>query len=795
MIKNGKNYNPISKKESIIQGDKYRISILTSRLIRLEYSEDGIFEDRMTKGVVNRDFPPVNFKVYDRKDRLKIVTDHVTILYDKKPFSTYGLSVELRGKVNNPYYCIWHYGDKIENLGGTARTLDFAESKVEIGDGILSRYGISVIDDSSSPIISDDGWTYERNNDNQDLYVFAYKDKYLDALDDFYKLSGSQPLLPRYALGNWWSRFYNYSKEDYLDLVDKFEKFKAPFSVMVLDMLWHTTGIDEKYGSDWTGYTWNYDLLGEPRNLFSSLHDNNYKVTLNLHPSSGIRPSEDFYEDMAKELGYDYENEETIDFSYKDRAYADCLNKYFYKPFEEKGVDFWWMDWQQSPRKLDENKDALWVINRTRFLDMEKSGKRALTFSRFAGLGSQRYPIGFSGDTSINWETLDFQPYFTATSSNIGFGWWSHDIGGHMKGATDPELMLRWLQFGVFSPINRLHSSNTAFVSKEPWSFDEKYSKLMVDYLQIRHKLIPYIHTMNYKACEENIPLIRPIYYYYPNDEGAYANKNQYYFGESLLVTPMTKKIDSRLQMAEFKAFLPDDGYYDLQTGLFYAGQTMIEIYRPIDKMGLFIKKGGIIPLADLDKDYTNSIENPKALKVLIGAGKDGIFNLIEDSEENLEAKSITQISYEDKRIIMLDQSKTKIDIISTKRDWTFEIYGIRVNEVEIVANKDNRLEGKISYNQEKNLSQIIIEEIPSNEDIEILIKSYEEIDQKTNKLDLILSRINSSRIETLKKESIFDIVKNAQSISNLVSALMAFDIEEKVKKSIFEIIFASEDF
>lgn len=792
---NKKHYNPITKEKSIIKGDKYRISILTSRLIRFEYNNDGVFEDRMTKAVVNRDFPEVTYKVYDRENELKILTDHVIIRYDKKEFSPYGLSVELRGKVNHPYFCIWHFGDEIENLGGTARTLDFAESKVELGDGILSRNGIGILDDTGSPILTEDSWYEKRDENSYDFYVFAYKDSYLDALSDFYKLSGSQPLLPRYALGNWWSKFYHYSKEDYLDLIQKFGKYKAPFSVMVLDMLWHTTGIVEKYGSDWTGYTWNYDLLGNPSELFEIFHDHNYKVTLNLHPASGIRPSEDFYEEMAKDLAYDYQNEETIDFNFENKSYADGLNEHFYKPFEKKGVDFWWMDWQQGPRKIDENKDGLWVINRTRFLDMEKSGKRALTFSRYAGVGSQRYPIGFSGDTAVNWESLDFQPYFTATASNIGYGWWSHDIGGHMKGAADPELMLRWLQFGVFSPINRLHSSNTPFISKEPWAFDEIYSKLMVDYLKIRHEFIPYIHTMNYKAHEENIPLIRPIYYYNPNDDRAYQNKNQYYFGDNLMVMPITEKLDDRLQMAEFKAFLPDEKYYDLQSGLSYLGQRMIELYRSFDKMALFMKAGGIIPLADMDRDYTNSIENPKSLKILIGTGNDGAFTLVEDDEENLELRIETEISYKDGEFIEVKKPIGNLEILPDKREWTFELYGIKINEarIEIFGNKEAIHE--INYDLDKNTTKLCLGEIPKDVRFKIMLDDFEKIDQRENKIRLVLDRLQKSRIETVKKERLLDVVKNSKSVAQFVTEISTFDIEEKMKKSIFEIVFADDNF
>src|SRR5699024_737172 len=136
--------------------------------------------------------------------------------------------------------------------------------------------------------------------------------------------------------------------------------------------------------------------------------------------------------------------------------------------------------------------------------------------SRYAGPGSHRYPIGFSGDTFITWASLKFQPYFTSTASNVGYTWWSHDIGGHYGGSRDEELAMRWIQLGVFSPINRLHSSNSMFTGKEPWNFRETIQKSMSKYLHLRHELLPYLYTMNVQTAQEFHPLVLPMYYYYP---------------------------------------------------------------------------------------------------------------------------------------------------------------------------------------------------------------------------------------------------------------------------------------
>ena len=126
--------------------------------------------------------------------------------------------------------------------------------------------------------------------------------------------------------------------------------------------------------------------------------------------------------------------------------------------------------------------------------------RRPFVFSRWGGLGNHRYPIGFSGDTVIHWGSLAFQPYFTSTAANVAYGWWSHDIGGHFYEDGTPELYLRWVQFGVFSPIFRLHSTNKPALDRRPWSKPERIYHAARDAMQLRHALIPYIYSMAWRA-------------------------------------------------------------------------------------------------------------------------------------------------------------------------------------------------------------------------------------------------------------------------------------------------------
>ncbi len=386
---------PATCPENIVAGQHYRITVLTQGLLRLEYSPDGVFEDRPTQTVLHRDFPKTNFRVLHQDGQLEIHTDRVHLVYNEKPFSPQGLRIQVKGGLTQ-YHSIWRYGQKASDLGGTARTLDEANGAIPLESGILSRNGFAVLDDSSSQILLEDGWLEPRKKGIQDLYFWGYGHDYTQALQDFYHLCGSAPMLPRFALGNWWSRYYRYTQDSYLKLMDRFQQENIPFTVGVIDMDWLLVDIDPKYGSGWTGYTWNRELFPDPPALLEELHRRGMKVTLNVHPAEGVQAHEEQYLPMAKEMGADWQAEDPVACDPADPKFLEAYFKYLHHPLEEQGVDFWWIDWQQGSLCKVEGLDPLWILNHYHFLDSGRDGKRPLTFSRYAGPGSHRYHVGFS---------------------------------------------------------------------------------------------------------------------------------------------------------------------------------------------------------------------------------------------------------------------------------------------------------------------------------------------------------------------------------------------------------------
>ena len=233
---------PVANAEAVIsyEGAQHRFTILADGLIRYEWADDGVFEDRASTFAICRDLPVPKFRALYTEYGLEIITDRLHLHYDKKPFTPSGFSVQVRGNVGN-HGTLWRYGmfeHQPANLGGTARTLDEADGRIPLGSGIVSRRGFAAIDDTKTMLFEKDGWVAgRRSGTREDGYLFIYGHDYKAAIKAFYTVSGSQPLLPRWALGNWWSRYYQYTTDSYMALLDRFRDEGLPFSVAVLDMV------------------------------------------------------------------------------------------------------------------------------------------------------------------------------------------------------------------------------------------------------------------------------------------------------------------------------------------------------------------------------------------------------------------------------------------------------------------------------------------------------------------------------------------------------------------------------
>lgn len=633
--------------------NEVRFTVITPGTVRLEYAPDGKFVDNKSLMAVNREYEKTDYTV-KVGSWVEITTPELRLRYKKGSgaFTDKNLVITSASKKKGTFQFAWKPGMKQQaNLKGTFRTLDNLDgdiragdtqegkkgSKMELEDGVISRDGWTLIDDSQSLLFDDDPkwqWVQERKStDGQDWYFMAYGTDYKRALNDYTVFAGKMPLPPRYAFGYWWSRYWMYSDKELRNVVAGMRNYGFPLDVLVIDMDWHYT--DEGRGS-WTGWTWNKELFPNPKGLLSDLENDNLKITLNLHPAEGVKAYEEKYPELARRLGIDPATKEPIEWMSSDKKFMTGMFDVILNPMMRDGVSFWWLDWQQH--LYDPKMPALkntWWISRCFFTNMEQyTDKRPMIYHRWSGLGNHRYQVGFSGDAIISWKSLDYQPYFNSTASNVLYGYWSHDLGGHMGDVKriDPEMYVRWMQFGAMSPIMRSHSMKSASVRKEPWEFDNEHCTVLRSTVRQRYTMAPYIYTMARKAYDEALAICRPMYYDYPTAEEAYTFRNEYMFGDQMLVSPITAPMSGRYSVQ--RTWLPEGNWYEMSTGAMVDGGGTVERSYAIDEYPVFVKAGSILPF------YNESVQNLKGndeeVVVTVFPGNEGgTFVMYEDNGDD----------------------------------------------------------------------------------------------------------------------------------------------------------------
>lgn len=699
--------NPVADQKAIVVSGNARFTVLTDRLIRMEWDAAGKFEDNATLAIVNRNLPVPKFSVTDNGTGITIKTDALTLKYSKNgKFDEKNLSVsfKLNGKTVK-----WHPGlEDTGNLLGTSRTLDRCEGpdKMSKSDpmepGIISRNGWAIVDESERHLLKPDSsdwgeWVDVRpEGDRQDLYIFAYGHDYMGALADFTKVAGKIPLPPKYVFGYWWSRYWAYSDAEFLELANEFRTRQIPIDIMVIDMDWHQTYGNssrrqrkDEFGQNtgWTGYSWNRDLFADPEGFLGELHSMKLKTSLNLHPASGILAREDSYPSFVKDYlsrTDDYDGPENyifkggeqlengtvakagyhagVAFRMSQQAWADAYFNSVIRPLEKQGVDFWWLDWQQfKESKYVKGLSNTFWLNYTFFNDkvrqskyMGKEAERPFIYHRWGGLGSHRYQLGFSGDTYIMWEVLGFLPYFTATASNVGYGYWGHDIGGHMQRGNDPtnpELYTRWLQAGVFTPIFKTHSTSSAALERRIWAFPDHY-EYMKAALDLRYALTPYIYDSARQAYDTGVSMCRPLYYYYPETENAYNWKEEFFFGDNILATVLCQPMDPETGLTERKMWFPaGNDWYDMAHHEMIKGGSTKTLYYSIDENPWYVKAGAIIPLAKENIQSLQEETNEYRIYIAPGKGK--------SSYRHYEDDGVSQAYEEDFATTLIEKSSS----------------------------------------------------------------------------------------------------------------------------------------
>lgn len=788
--------DPVVNPVACITGPKYRFTVLNDKVLRYEWAEDGCFEDRASTFAIWRNFPEPDFRVEDNGNELGLITSELTLTYNKQDFSPEGFVVTFSAKLSTAVHgAEWRYGQSsaYKNLGGTARTLDKVDGRCDMGIGMLSRRGYAVLDDTDSMLFDEDGFVTPRKPGKRvDGYIFAYGTDYKGAMEAFYAISGRQPSVPRWCLGNWWSRFHAYDHDEYVALMDKFREHDIPLSVAVVDMDWHWVNESFVPHTGWTGYSWNTNLFPSPKAFTRALRERELKITLNDHPHSGVHKHEDVYDELAKRLGHDTTNGDPILFDPTSRQYMQAYFDLVHRRLEEIGCDFWWIDWQQGTKSKIPGFDPLWLLNHFQFLDTQQAKPQSLPiiFSRYAGPGSHRYPIGFSGDTVATWESLQFQPEFTATASNIGFGWWSHDVGGHLAGERDDECVVRWTQYAAFSPILRLHSSHNRWMSKEPWLYRAEHMAAMREALQFRHRLVPYIYSCS-TSTESILPLVQPMYWECPTDEVAYQYPNQYFFGHSIIVSPIVDPRDPRSNLAKTQVWVPPQRHIDIFTGVVYDGDRELDMYRTLRGIPVLTPEGSIIPL-DRHTAPANGCKNPDAYEVIVVVGQNGRFDIIEDSRDDRWDETETDDADRRSLSVSYDQAHGQLSLSGGSRNaWTFRFISayIELSSIKVHIGDESVAEASCT-NEGRDTVVTLPAGLPSTAKVVIELGPDPQL-SVLDHAETISRLLLDFQTSFDTKDRIWEIVKAEQPTIVKVGRLLSLDLDEVIVGPILELLMA----
>ena len=714
--------NALSNPECVFKGAKYRITVLTERLIRLEYSKTGVFVDNPTSLVLFRKFDKPKFEAQETNTDLIITTSYFNLVY-KKEKNFYGgkftpaasLKISL---VNTEKY--WYY-----------KHPEARNYKADNQKSLYSIDGFVSIDDSNNLIMKPNGGFEKRSEDNIDVYVFMYNNDFYYCLTDYFKLTGYPPLIPRYVLGTWWNKKDEYKETDVARLVKTAEINNIPISMFTL--------------YNWDNYNYSFkELYKDPSAISSYLHTKNIKFGLDITDPVYIKKDTVLFNKLKDYLEHDKTG--NIPFNLYSERVIDAYLKILIHPHNNMGIDFYSIN--------SSDLERLFLLKH--YLICDKQDVRNIVIGKNAKLAAHRYPVLYRGEVKVDWNSLKEIPTFNSSASNLGISFWSHDCGGTYGGIEDNELFTRYVQLSTFSPILRLGSEAGKFYKREPWKWGLKSAKIATDFISLRYKLIPYIYTEAYKYHKHGKPLIEPIYYKNPDmyDDDLY--KSEYYFGSEILVSPIVSKKDYIMNRAIHKLYIPEGTWYDYFTGKKYSGNKKYVSFYKDEEYPVFVKEGSIIPLS-LNK--YNDTSCPTNMEIHVFPGKSNSYSIYEDDgttngykEGKYLISNIEFIYRKDSYSLTVLPVKGVTGIVPKTRNYKIRFNNTKVAAKVLTYSGSERIHN-YSYSEDKSLV-IEVNDVPTNTQLTVLC-SGENIEYDSIKIinDDIESIISDLPIKTILKE------------------------------------------
>ncbi|MFJ3640235.1 TIM-barrel domain-containing protein [Streptomyces sp. NPDC090108] len=618
-------------------------------------------------------------------------------------------------------------------LGGYRRSLDGFDGEggatPRTAPGLLHRDGWYLLDDTTSAVYdAGAGKATSRPSHGglpyRDGYLFGFGHDYRRGLGDLATLTGPPQLLPRWAYGVWYSEYIDRTASDYENtVVPGFRAAGVPLDVLVTDT-------DFKSPNTWSG--WNFDpaKFPDPKGFFDWSAAQGLHNTLNVHPSI-LDSDPRFAQAQATAKGRLKKGgcasdggAECYTFDFGD---PDQLAAYLalHRPMDAAGNDFWWLDWCCDASRSSQagvTPDA-WINQKYADLTAETAGRgfvlsraygslQAGGYSGGVGLptgpwADKRSTLHFTGDTASTWGTLRAEVGYTpGESAATGMSAISHDIGGHNDGFGIPgaetytsggtsrrttklpdDLYARWVQFGTFQPVDRLHSNHS---DRLPWQYGTDARKSAEKFLSLREELVPYTYTLAQQAATTGVPVVRPLYLDFPEEETAYSRSgSEYLYGPDLLVAPVTTPGAT----ATTSVWFPPGRWTDYFTGQTYtagAGGAAFDVSSTLDTMPVFVRAGGLV--VTRTGDTTGGADSPLSeAGVTVGTGAPGAFTLYEDDGVSPVSgrAATTRIRYTEHRgehRVRIAPAKGSFRGQTARRRWTVTFRGADHAPAQVTA-------------------------------------------------------------------------------------------------------------
>ncbi|WP_377273898.1 TIM-barrel domain-containing protein [Peterkaempfera sp. SMS 1(5)a] len=620
-------------------------------------------------------------------------------------------------------------------LGGYRRGLDGVTGNGNAPvttPGLLNQDGWYLLDDTPSALYdtasqkvtarpSHGGQAY------QDGYVFGYGHDYKRGLTDLATLTGPPALLPAWAYGVWYSEYIDRTAADYEDTVlPAFRSEGVPLDVLVTDT-------DFKAVNDWSGWELDPARFPDPKGFFDWSAAQGLHNTLNVHPSI-LASDPQFAQAQATAKGKLTKGGCASSASVQDNCYTfdfgdpDQLKGYLdlHRTMDQQGNDFWWLDWccDASQSSLPGVTPDAWINQQYATATAETLGRGFVLSRAYGSLqaggysGQQALPTGpwadkrstvhFTGDTSSTWGTLKLEVGYTpGESAATGMAAITHDIGGHndTTGLTGSEtytdggqtrtthklpddLYARWVQFGAFQPIDRLHSNHS---DRLPWQYGEQARQSADTFLNLRENLVPYTYSLAEEANRTGVPIVRPTYLEYPDQAQAYATADsEYFYGSDVLVAPVTTPGTT----ATTSVWFPPGQWTDYFTGRTYQGGTTQDVTTGLDTMPVFIKAGGIMPTRtnNVSADDRSPLTD---VTLTVATGAPGTYQLYEDdgtstSQDGRRGHSATTtVQYREdgtRHTVSISPARGSFRGQVENRQWTLSLRGTAHAPTQISA-------------------------------------------------------------------------------------------------------------